>query len=163
MKQFADYMLKLHLVFLITMLVSKGYAQSTFVVDSSEPGYRTVIPGREYDRSALFQFFWGEHYRKEWLTPVKVPVINLDTIKGGLTPVEQGGGRQTRTLRLQDKKGKQYVLRSVDKDYGRAMPDIALGTFIQDLAKDQVSTAHPFAATTVPVMIDAAGIYHTRP
>ena len=111
-------------------------AQKTIVVDSSAPGYRTVIPGPEYKRGSFHNFFWGKHYRQEWTTPVKVPVIDLDHFAGGLTAIEQGGGRQTRTLRLQDKNGKQYVLRSIDKDYGKALPDIVLGTFIERLAKD---------------------------
>src|SRR4051794_28318804 len=92
-------------------------AQKTTVVDSTEPGFRTVIPGPQYDRNGFHNFLWGKHYRKEWTTPVKVPVINLDTVAGGLTPTEQGGGRQTKTLRLKDANGKQYVLRSVDKTY----------------------------------------------
>jgi hypothetical protein len=138
-------------------------AQKTVVVDSSQPGYRTVISGEEYDRSGLHQLLWGKHYRKEWTTPVRVPVIDLSTFEGGLKPIEQGGGRQTKTLRLVDKKGRQYVLRSIDKDYGKALPDIVHGTFIESLAKDQVSTAHPFSSVTVPLMIDAAGVYHTNP
>lgn len=148
---------------LLLFLPVVAAGQKTVVVDSSQPGYRTVISGQEYKKSDFYQFLWGRHYRKEWITPVNVPVINLNTAKGGLTPVEQGGGRQTKTLRLQDKKGKQYVLRSIDKDYRAALPKIAEGTFIEDLAKDQVSTAHPFAAITIPVMIEAAGIYHTNP
>jgi hypothetical protein len=139
------------------------FSQKTVIVDSTDPNFRTVISGEEYARGGLYQLLWGKHYRKEWTTPVKVPVVNLDTVYGGLTATEQGGGRQTKTLRLKDKNGKQYVLRSIDKDYGKALPDIALGTFIEDLAKDQVSTAHPFASVTVPVMIDAAGVYHTNP
>jgi hypothetical protein len=55
------------------------------------------------------------------------------------------------------------VLRSIDKDYGGALPEITHGTFIEKLGKDQVSTGHPYAAITVPMMADAAGIYHTRP
>ena len=153
---------KLILIILLSSSLS-AFGQKTVVVDSSLPNYRIVIPGAEYKRSGFYQFFWGKHYRKEWTTPVSVPVINLDTIKGGLKAVEQGGGRQSKTLRLQDKNGKQYVLRSVDKDYGGALPEIALGTFIEDLAKDQVSTAHPFAAVTIPIMIDAAGVFHTNP
>lgn len=137
-------------------------SQKTIVTDSTEKGYRTVISG-QYNKGSIYQFLWGKHYRKEWITPVKVPVINLDTIKGGLTPVEQGGGRQTKTLRLQDKKGKQYLLRSIDKDFSSILPEISKRTFIEDLAKDAVSTAHPFAAVTVPIMIGEAGIYHTNP
>ncbi|MFL5810852.1 MAG: hypothetical protein ACJ749_15125, partial [Flavisolibacter sp.] len=137
--------------------------QQTVVVDSTEPGFRTVIAGPEYKRGAFHQFLWGSHYRKEWTTPVKVPVIDLATFSGGLTPTDQGGGRQTKTLRLVDKNGKQYVLRSIDKDYGKALPEIARGTFIESLAKDQVSTGHPFASITVPPMIEPTGIFHSNP
>ncbi|MGZ8543843.1 MAG: BamA/TamA family outer membrane protein [Flavisolibacter sp.] len=143
--------------------ISQENSMNTVVTDSSEHGYRTVIIGSEYNKSPAYRFFWGRHYRKEWMTPVRVPVINLDTIKGGLTATEQGGGRQTTTLRLKDKNGREYVLRSVNKDYRAALPEIARGTFIENLAKDHVSTAHPFSAITVPPMIEAAGIYHTNP
>ena len=138
-------------------------AQKTIIVDSSESGFRTVIAGQQYDRDGFHNFLWGKHYRKEWTTPVRVPVINLDTIHGGLTPTEQGGGRQTKTLRLKDPNGKQYVLRSVDKTYKGALPERFAETFIEDIANDQVSTAHPFAAIAVPIMIEAAGVYHTNP
>lgn len=138
-------------------------AQKTVVVDSSQPGFRTVISGQEYQRGGLHNLLWGKHYRKEWTTPVQVPVIDLSRFAGGLKPIEQGGGRQTKTLRLEDKDGHQYVLRSIDKDYGKALPDIVHGTFIESLAKDQVSTGHPFASITVTPMITAAGVYHTNP
>src|SRR5215212_4688229 len=147
----------------ISLLPLFASAQKTVVIDSTDPNYRTVISGAEYAASGFYQWLWGHHYRKEWTTPVKVPVINLDTVAGGLTATEQGGGRQSKTLRLKNSKGKQYVLRSIDKDYGGALPEIARGTFIERLAKDQVSTAHPFASVTVPIMIDAAGVFHTNP
>jgi len=136
----------------------------TLVVESGSDAYfKTVIPGPQYDRSGLHQWLWGKHYRKEWNTPVRVKVVQLDTVFGGLTPIKSGGGRQTKTLRLQNPAGKQYVLRSIDKTFGRALPDIFLGSFAEKLVNDQVSIAHPFASMTIPPMVDAAGIYHTRP
>jgi hypothetical protein len=125
-------------------------------------GYATVVAGEEYKASSFKKIFLGKHYRAEWTTPVKVRILNLDTL-GGLTPMEQGGGRQTKTLRLKSASGREYVLRSINKDYGGALPEIAHDTFIEKIAKDQVSTAHPFAAITVPPMAEAAGIYHTNP
>ncbi|MBD0333056.1 MAG: hypothetical protein ICV66_10395, partial [Chitinophagaceae bacterium] len=44
-----------------------------------------------------------------------------------------------------------------------ALPEIAQETFIEDIANDQVSTAHPFAAIAVPPVAEAAGIFHTIP
>ncbi|MFL5811012.1 MAG: BamA/TamA family outer membrane protein [Flavisolibacter sp.] len=155
--------MKKKLTILLFILPVFTIAQKTVVIDSTDPNFRTVIPGAEYKAGNFYRFLWGTHYRKEWTTPVKVAVINLDTTAGGLTAVEQGGGRQSKTLRLKNRNGKQFVLRTVDKDYAGALPEITHGTFIERLAKDQVSTAHPFAAITVPIMIDAVGVYHTNP
>ncbi|RYY38275.1 MAG: hypothetical protein EOO08_15315 [Chitinophagaceae bacterium] len=141
-----------------------GRAQTSKIIEgpSGKPPRARVVAGPEYRAGGVRRFFLGKHYRAEWTEPTNVPVLNLDTL-GGLKPVQQGGGRQTRTLRLKDAQGRQYVLRSVNKDYGGALPEITAGTFINDLAKDQVSSGHPYAALTVPMLADAAGIYHTRP
>ena len=94
------------IVFFLIPLMARS--QKTVVIDSSDKNFRTVIAGEQYGTSGFHQMLWGKHYRKEWATPVKIPVINLDEIDGGLTPTEQGGGRQTKTLRLKNKNGKEY-------------------------------------------------------
>jgi hypothetical protein len=123
----------------------------------------TINAGKQYERSKFHQWLWGKHYRKEWATPVSVPYFYLDTAAGGLTPYQAGGGRQSKTLRLRNPQKKEYVLRSVDKSFGRAIPDIYHGTFIESLLNDQVSIGHPYSAVTIPPMAKAGGIYHTNP
>jgi hypothetical protein len=153
-------------VFSLTLYLSLPFcanSQKTVVTDSSDAFHKTVIAGNEYKTGFIHRMLLGSHYRKEWKKPVSVPVINLDSVAGGLTPTTQGGGRQTQTLRLKSSNGKEYVLRSIDKDYGGALPDIVRGTFIERLAKDQVTTTHPYAALTIPAMAEAAGVYHTNP
>lgn len=125
--------------------------------------YITVLAGKHYATSERHQKRWGEHYRREWNTPVRIKVAMLDTLAGGLTPYQEGGGRQSKTLRLRDKKGKEYVLRSIDKTLSGALPDIAKGTFVEAIANDQVSIAHPYAALIIPPMAEAARILHTNP
>jgi hypothetical protein len=139
-------------------------AQTTVVQDAPAiPGTTVVIPGKEYKRSAYHNFFWGRNYRKVWATPVRVNNFYLDTAAGGLIPYKRGGGRQSNTLRLKTKEGQEYVLRSVNKDFGRALPEEMRGTFVSRIAKDQVSIGHPFAGITILPMIEVTGIYHTRP
>src|SRR5262245_2411752 len=86
-------------------------------------GTTVVIAGKEYKRSGYHNFFWGKHYRREWAQPVRVNNFYLDTAQGGLIPYAIGGGRQSKSLRLRSKAGKEYVLRSVNKDYGRALAE----------------------------------------
>ncbi|HEX6845416.1 MAG TPA: BamA/TamA family outer membrane protein [Chitinophagaceae bacterium] len=125
--------------------------------------YIITEASKKYERHSSYQRKWGEHYRKEWSTPVKFKIVKLDTLAGGLTPYQKGGGRQSQTLRLRDKNGREYVLRSIDKSFGKALPEIYQGTFIESIINDQVTIGHPYAAVTIPPMAEAAGIYHTNP
>jgi hypothetical protein len=45
----------------------------------------------KFKNNSSRRFWMGSNYRKEWLTPVKAPIINLSTEKGGLKPVKLGG------------------------------------------------------------------------
>jgi hypothetical protein len=82
---------------------------------------------------------------------------------GGLKPTEAGGGNQTQSLSLKTKDKKNYSLRSVNKTLGKVIPKEFHGTFIEDLVNDKVSMSHPYAAGTIPVLAEAAKIYHTNP
>jgi hypothetical protein len=125
--------------------------------------YIVTAASKKYDRKSSYQKKWGEHYRKEWATPVRFKIVMLDTLAGGLKPYESGGGRQSKSLRLKDKDGREYVLRSIDKSFGKAIPEIYQGTFIESIINDQVTIGHPYAALTIPMMAEAAGVYHTNP
>ena len=139
-------------------------SQTTVVTDSSfVKGTTVVIPGLKFKKSGYHNFWLGKHYRKEWATPVRFENFYLDTALGGLVPTEESGSRQSQGLRLKSKNEKEYVLRSIDKDFSRAFPDDFQGTFIARTAKDQASIAHPYAAITITPMIQATGIYHTNP
>jgi len=122
-----------------------------------------VVAGKQYDRSWINEWLWGKHYRKEWATPVTMPLFFLDTAAGGLRPYEAGGGRQTKTLHLRNTNDKEYVLRSIDKRFGKALPDIYRGSFVEKILNDQVSIGHPYSAITISPMAEAAGIFHTNP
>ncbi|HEX2630428.1 MAG TPA: hypothetical protein VHM26_15515, partial [Chitinophagaceae bacterium] len=124
---------------------------------------KTVVAGPQYDRSGIHQWLWGKHYRKEWATPVNVPLFYIDTAEGGLTVYKTGGSRQTKSLRLQNAAGKEYVLRSIDKTFGNAIDSIYRGTFVERILNDQVSIGHPYSAVTVTPLAEAAKIYHTEP
>src|SRR5690348_5388967 len=77
---------------------SVAHAQQAQRADS----IHKVVAGPEYNRSPLHNALWGQHYRKEWSTPVSVASFYLDTAKGGLIPYEKGGSRQTMSLKLHD-------------------------------------------------------------
>jgi hypothetical protein len=141
------------------LVVTAALSQKDSEIDTTSK-YK-ISAGPQYKRSGWHEFFWGKNYRKEWSTPVALPV--LDSFKGGLSPDKLGGGHQTTSLHLKSKNGQNYTLRSVDKRLGKVLPDNFKGTFIEDVANDEVSMSHPYSAITVPLMAKNAGIFHTDP
>ncbi len=111
----------------------------------------------------LRRFLFGENYRKEWAEPVKLPVIQLSTIKGGLTPLQLGGGMQSKSLRLADKKDNEWVIRSVEKSPDALLPEGLRGTFAKDWLDDVTSAQHPFSALVVPPIANAVNLPHANP
>lgn len=122
-----------------------------------------VIPGEYYDRNAVHKLFFGKKYRDIWATPVKVPVFSYQQAKGGLTPVKMGGNQQTIGMDLADSLGKEWALRSVNKDQSKALPKILRATPLRFMIRDQAASLNPYGAMVVPVLAEAIGILHTKP
>ncbi len=156
------FLYKLLLLLPVLFVLNTTTAQQQSPDDTTSK-FKLISAGPQYKRSALHKFLWGKNYRKEWSTPIQLPVFLLDSVKRGLIPDKQGGGHQTTSLHLETKDGKEYTLRSVDKRLGKVLPENFRGTFIEAIANDEVSMSHPYGAITVPIMADAAGIYHTNP
>jgi hypothetical protein len=115
------------------------------------------------DVSGIHRWFFGENYRKEWATPVKLPVIKISEVYGGLIPEKEGGGMQSKSLRLKDKSGKEWVLRSVEKTPDKLLPEGLRETFAVDWLDDALSGQHPYSALIVPPLAEAARVPHANP
>ncbi len=116
-----------------------------------------------YMRGRFLRFWMGDNYRNIWNAPVELPVFDIGIEKGGLSIIKRGGGMQTRSIRMEDKDGKQYVLRSVEKYVEKAIAENMQNTIAADAVQDGISASHPFSAITVPLLADAAGVMHTNP
>jgi hypothetical protein len=123
----------------------------------------TLAPGPYYGRNSVGKFFLGQKQRDLWTEPVRAKVFNFEEVKGGLTPVDFGGGQQTISIKLEDKEGKKWALRSVNKDQKAALPGIFRITFMRFLIRDQLASANPYAQLVVPVLANAIGVHHTTP
>lgn len=117
----------------------------------------------DFTRSQFGEWIWGTHYREAYNTVIKVPTLDLNTYKGGVVPVKKGGGYQTNSLRLEGSDGKQYSMRSLDKDATRTVPYPFTESFVAEVIKDNFSAAHPLSALAIPPLAKAAGIYHSNP
>ncbi|MDM1293008.1 BamA/TamA family outer membrane protein [Sphingobacterium sp. N143] len=124
----------------------------------------TAVIAPEYDQVGLVHRFWlGDSYRKLYNTPVRMRVMDLEHEKGGLQVVKLGGGMQTQSLRMVDPRGREWVLRSIQKYPERSLPESLRKTFAKNIVQDQISIAHPFGALTVPPFNRALGIPYASP
>jgi hypothetical protein len=127
----------------------------------SFPDSVTVAADTEF-LSGRFKHLWlGHNYRQEWAVPVKVKVFDMT----GWTPVERGGGSQTRSLRIVNSQGVSYVLRGVRKYVTENALPVALqgDQFAMDVITDGVSASYPYACLSVPPLATALGVPHATP
>lgn len=122
----------------------------------------TVIAGKRYQAGSIRRFFLGDNWRDLWTTPITVPVLDLRTTAGGLTPTEIAGSKQTKTLRLEGRNGVKFVFRPVDKD-GLSVPDGYENTIVESVLRDQTSAHHPAGALLADVLLTATGVLHVSP
>lgn len=116
-----------------------------------------------YEGSGLKDLIQGHNYREAWAEPVKIPVAFLDTLRGGLKIKEEGGGKQTHSLKLINSKGVMYTLRSVNKDPQPLVPEIAERLGLENIIIDGISGQHPFGAILSAALSEKAGVLHTHP
>lgn len=122
-----------------------------------------VIATKLYGGGMIKHAFQGKGYRKAWATPIAVEKVKLDTIYGGLKPLEKGGGNQTQSLELEDTIGNSYTLRSVNKDPRTLVPKWAKKVGMSGIVTDGISAQHPYGALIVPPMADELGLWHSAP
>jgi hypothetical protein len=140
---------------LLNSLGSQAQTSGDSIKLAIEPDYNKV--------SKTHRFFLGENYRKLWSAPVKLRIFHISKEKGGLKILQRGGGKQTKSLRLQDPTGQQWVLRTIQKYPEKGLPVDLRPTVAKDILQDQVSAAHPFSALTVPPLAQALSIPHSNP
>ena len=122
-----------------------------------------VEASTQYKSSELKNLMQGEHYRQAWSTPIKVPVIFLDSLYGGMTVVKEGGGNQTQSLKLVSKNGIYYTLRSINKNPEPLIPEFAKTLGLENIVVDGISAQHPYGAIVVARLAETAKILHTFP
>src|SRR6218665_941494 len=124
-------------------------------------------------KGGAYRFLWGNHYRKYYSMPIQSKAVNLDTLYGGLKPTIAGGGHQSKSLRLEDKDGREFVMRALHKSATRFLQAVAFkdqavekdfrDTYAENFILDFYTTAHPYTPFVVGRLADNLGINHTNP
>ena len=123
----------------------------------------TATPGPSYPAGRIRRFFAGNLNRDLWQVPVRLPVVDLGKVGGGLRPERIIGGKQTIGLRLLGRDGLEYDFRPIVKNPAAVLPAWMRKGVVADLLDDQMAAQFPFGATLVGDLEDAAGIVAPRP
>lgn len=118
-----------------------------------------VSATNQYNANALKRFMQGVNYRKAWEVPIAAEVFYLDSFD----VVKEGGGNQTKSLKIRDANGILYSLRSINKDPSPLIPQVAKTLNLENVVRDGISAQHPYGALLASSLANAAGILHTHP
>ncbi|SFS29829.1 metallophosphoesterase [Lutibacter maritimus] len=144
-----------------------------FPVNFPKTETASIYSTKEISKGSIYLSLWGKHYRKYYGTKVTAPTVLLDTLFGGLKPIKTGGGHQSKSLRLEDKNGRQFVMRALKKSATQYLQAVAFknqyiegqfeNTYTEDLLLDIYTTSHPYAPFTIGKLADAINLFHTNP
>ncbi|NOY46853.1 MAG: phosphoesterase, partial [Chlorobi bacterium] len=158
-----------------TEVFSASKSKETKTYKNNFPKEKTasVYTNKETEKSKFYKKLWGERYRKYFSTNVTVPTVNLDTLFGGLMSTRKGGGNQSKSLRLEDAEGREYVMRALRKNAVQYLQAVAFkdqyiegqfdDTNTQGLLQDMFTGSHPYAPFTIATLSKAVGIFYTNP
>lgn len=122
-----------------------------------------VAAGPRYAAGPVLRWLLGREHRDLWTATIQVPVLDLGTEAGGLTPLAEGGGMQTRSLKLRTAAGRTLVFRSTDKEPIRELPAITRRSLIAWLLQDQTHSSHPAGAIVASALQEAVGLVDLHP
>jgi len=142
-----------------TEIIEKEYPKAADLPDSV-----LVAVDPKLKSSKFKMAFMGKQYRYAWTTPIKAPVVNFETEKGGIFPVKKGGGQASNSLRVENANGEQFALRSIKKIFSSLDgTDFENMVVVRHVLEDMGSATHPFGPLVLPKMSEAINIYHTNP
>ncbi len=114
--------------------------EKTYPVLEKDSIKAEIIPSDETSHFFLYRWILGKRYSKYYEMPVQSKVLYLDSLKGGLTPVRQGGGHQSVSLHLEGKDGKAYVMRALRKNSAQFMQAVTFRTsYMQEELENTVA------------------------
>lgn len=132
----------------------------------------SIYTEEETNKSKIYKWFWGDHYRQIYSRKINAPVLFLDDIDPSLKALRAGGGSQSRTLRLINDDEHEYNIRELRKSALRFIQtsikdhyvvDYMRNTIAEDIIQDFYTTAHPYAPFAVGSLLDEINISHANP
>ncbi len=161
------------ILFQKTLLEPQKAITNNYAVSFPKTTKSSIYNNEMTSKSMVHNFLFGKHYRKYYSTLIDVPVVSLDSLYGGLSPVRAGGGHQSKSLRLDSKDDKEYVMRALKKSVSRFLQNVAFkdqyvenqfeNTYAEHFLYDFYTTSHPYTPLAIGNLADKIGVFHSNP
>lgn len=133
----------------------------------------SIYSSEETEKSDLYEWVFGKHYRDIYSREIEAPVLFLEDLPGNPVPISEGGGQQSRSLRLLDDEEHEYTLRALRKSALQLLQtnfvkehyvmDFLDNTVAERFISDFFTTAHPYAPFATNDLAEELGILHANP
>lgn len=156
-------------------LTAKRLVDDDFLFNNPTEKFKTaqIYSNKMTQKSKTYSFFLGEHYRSYYSLEVKAPVLNLEKYEGKINPIKSGDGNQSRTLRIENEKGEQFLMLGMKRSatkfiQAKAFKDQYIekdlqNNFTENFLLDFYTTINPYYPFAIGELADPLGIYHTNP
>ena len=153
------------LLVLAVLLLLPVLPRSTIPQIRPPPGSDSIrlAANKAYDINRLGEVLLGSQYRDLWRQEITVGVLALRDFEGGLRPVREGGGQETRSLHFESADGRHFIFRSVDKEVLRLLHTGLGKSPVAWLVHDQTSSSFPAGALVANPLQEAAGLASGHP
>ena len=163
MKSLHPSFLKVMICFFATTSFSQSQTDTSFTKIDSAVNIMRVTPGKKYDVNWINRIFSGEHWRDLWATEISAEVLDMNKFGGGLIPLKQGGGLQSKSLRFRGNDQNEYKFRTIDKFPYKSLPPEWQNSYYGELLQDQVSIGLPVASLIVYPLMKEVNILCVKP
>ena len=131
-----------------------------------------IYTKEEVNKSGFYKWFWGEHYREDYGKSIEAPVLFLEDLPHNVRAITEGGGNQSRSLRLIDDNDNEFTIRELRKSGVRFIQskikdhyviEYMDDTVAESVVQDYYTTAQPYAQFAINELLDAIDIPHANP
>jgi hypothetical protein len=122
-----------------------------------------LVVNSAYDINGVAELFLGKEYRELWTAPITVEVLHLASFEGGLRPIREGGGQETRSLHFESADGRRFIFRSVDKEVLRLLHSGLGKSPVAWMVHDQTSSSFPGGALVANPLQESVGLASGHP
>lgn len=133
----------------------------------------SIYTKEETDKSGFYKWVWGDHFRDLYSKEIEAPVLKIDELPNNVRPISEGGGTQSRSLRLIDDNEHEYTLRALRKSAVHFLQTNAIEHhYVEDYLKNTVAeryvldfytTAHPYAQFAMNELSESINVLHANP